>query len=46
MSKKSSAKKKITQNELRKLMLEQKKKTTVGSKKIESPLARYPFIVV
>lgn len=38
-----SAKKKITQDELRKLMEAKKKKLTVGNKKIESPLAKYPF---
>lgn len=38
-----SATKKITQDELRKLMEAKKKKLTVGNKKIESPLAKYPF---
>lgn len=39
-----SAKKKISQDELRRLMNEQKKKLLNNVKKIESPLARYPFI--
>lgn len=40
----ASSKKKVTQDELRRLMNEQKKKLLNNVKRIESPLARYPFI--
>jgi hypothetical protein len=36
-------KKKITQNDLRRLMTEQKRKVSEAVKKIDSPLAKYPF---
>lgn len=36
-------KKKITQNDLRRIMNEQKRKLSDTIKKIESPLAKYPF---
>lgn len=38
-----SMRKKIPQNDLRKVMQEHKKKL-IGVKKIESPLAKYPFL--
>ncbi|KAL0271758.1 UNVERIFIED_CONTAM: hypothetical protein PYX00_008754 [Menopon gallinae] len=41
----SSQTKKIKQDELRRLMNEQKKKLVSNVKRIESPLARYPFIM-
>lgn len=41
----SAAKKKqVSQNELRLLMLKQKLQTQKVKKKIDSPLAKYPFI--
>lgn len=42
---KLAAKKKYTQNDLRRLMNEQKAKATkeVASARIDSPLAKYPF---
>lgn len=39
----ASSKKKLTQSELRRLMSEQKKKLQSSVKKIDSPLAKYPF---
>jgi hypothetical protein len=36
-------KKVISQNELRRIMNEQKMKLTQTTKRVESPLARYPF---
>lgn len=39
-----SGKKKLTQEELRKVMNNTKKKLGVEKKKIDSPLAKYPFI--
>lgn len=39
----ASGKKKITQNDLRRIMNEQKRKFSDTVKKIESPLAKYPF---
>jgi hypothetical protein len=39
-----TGKKKITQNYLRRLMTEQKRKISEAVKKIDSPLAKYPFI--
>lgn len=39
----ASGKKKITQNDLRRIMNEQKRKFSDTMKKIESPLAKYPF---
>lgn len=38
------AKKKISQNELRRIMSEQKKKLLDNDRKIDSPLAKYPFL--
>jgi len=44
MASMSAAKKKqVSQNELRLLMLKQKLQTQRVKKKIESPLAKYPF---
>lgn len=37
------AKQKHTQHELRRLMSEQKPKVKQSTKKIDSPLAKYPF---
>lgn len=43
----SAAKKKqVSQNELRLLMLKKKLQTQKVKKKIESPLAKYPFICI
>ena len=39
-----AGKKKISQNDLRRIMNEQKRKLTEVVKKIDSPLAKYPFI--
>lgn len=39
----ASQKRKITQNDLRQLMLEKKRKLTETKRKIDSPLAKYPF---
>lgn len=39
-------KKKFSQNELRRIMSEQKKKSLQQVKKIESPLAKYPFRII
>jgi hypothetical protein len=39
----ASGKKKITQNDLRRIMNEQRRKFSDTVKKIESPLAKYPF---
>ncbi|KAI4460197.1 hypothetical protein MML48_6g00015779 [Holotrichia oblita] len=41
-----NAKKKLSQNELRKFMNEHKSKVAKTTKKIESPLAKYPFFFV
>jgi hypothetical protein len=38
-----TGKKKITQNDLRRIMIEQKRKISETVKKIDSPLAKYPF---
>lgn len=46
MASMSAAKKKqVSQNELRLLMLKQKLQTQRVKKKIDSPLAKYPFII-
>lgn len=45
MSVKSETKK-ISQDELRRIMSEQKKKILQTAKKIDSPLAKYPFDAV
>ena len=39
----TSRKKKVTQNDLRRIMNEQKRKFSETVKKIDSPLAKYPF---
>jgi len=39
----TSRKKKVTQNDLRRIMNEQKRKFSETIKKIDSPLAKYPF---
>jgi hypothetical protein len=39
----TSRKKKVTQNDLRRIMSEQKRKFSETIKKIDSPLAKYPF---
>jgi hypothetical protein len=36
-------KKKITQNDLRRIMIDQKRKISETVKRIDSPLAKYPF---
>jgi hypothetical protein len=38
-----TGKKKITQNDLRRIMTEQKRKISETVKKIDSPLAKYPL---
>lgn len=40
----ASGKKKVTQDDLRRIMSEQKKKLLATVKKIDSPLAKYPFV--
>jgi acyl CoA:acetate/3-ketoacid CoA transferase len=39
----TSGKKKVTQSDLRRIMIEQKRKVSETIKKIDSPLAKYPF---
>jgi hypothetical protein len=38
-----ASRKKVTQNDLRRIMNEQKRKFSETVKKIDSPLAKYPF---
>lgn len=41
----NNLKRKISQNDLRLLMMEKKRKLLETKKKIDSPLAKYPFCV-